>query len=520
MSMTQASNAYFDRVAGQWDSIRAGYFTEAVRDAAIAKAYLRPEMSVADVGSGTGFIAAGLAPLVRKVYVLDGSAAMLDVARKNLAAFTNVEFLPGEAQSLPLPDASVDAAFANMYLHHCPDPLAAIREMVRILKPGGRLVITDMDAHPYTWLKEEMADEWMGFERDALRAWFKQADLVNTIVDCTGQCCSASTQASTVTDEQGRTANISIFLATATRRVKMVGAVRETYSAAATAGTGCGCTSNSTAEAASGAAASASSCCSSESQASASAPAAASSCCSSGAQASASAPAAASSCCSGQAAEPAHESEFGARYYSPDELSAVPPEAGEISLGCGNPIALAALRPGEVVLDIGSGGGMDSFLAAGRVGPSGRVIGVDMTPAMLERATRSAEKAGITNVEFRFGQAESLPTGDATVDVVLSNCVINLTEDKGLVFREAFRVLKPGGRLEVSDVVAAGPMPLEVRQDAGEWAGCVSGALPEREYLDLIEQAGFSAPAVRRSASTDQLAGVQLYSAIVSARKP
>ena len=197
----------------------------------------------------------------------------------------------------------------------------------------------------------------------------------------------------------------------------------------------------------------------------------------------------------------------------------MPPEADAISLGCGNPIAMAGLRPGEVVVDIGSGGGMDSFLAAGRVGPTGRVIGVDMTPAMLERATRAAQKAGIANVEFRFGQAEAMPVADATVDVVLSNCVINLVEDKGQVFGEAFRVLKPGGRLEVSDIVSAGPLPLAARQDAGEWAGCVSGALPEGEYLDLIVQAGFQTPTVRRSPSSGDIAGVPLYSAIVSARK-
>src|SRR5512136_588216 len=138
MSMTTASLAYFERVAEEWDTLRSGYFTEAVRESALAKAYLRPEMVVADVGAGTGFMAAGLAPLVSKVHVLDGSAAMLDVARRNLARAKreNVEFHAADGQSLPLPDGSVDAVFANMYLHHCPDPLAAIREMVRVLRPG------------------------------------------------------------------------------------------------------------------------------------------------------------------------------------------------------------------------------------------------------------------------------------------------------------------------------------------------------------------------------------------------
>ena len=502
MSMTDASSEYFAEVAGLWDAIRSGYFGEAVRQAAIAKAYLRPEMTVADVGAGTGFMAAGLAPLVKKVYVLDGSPAMLDVARHNLASFDNLEFRQAESLALPLADGSVDAAFANMYLHHCPDPLAAIREMVRILKPGGRLVITDMDSHTYAWLKDEMADEWMGFERQALRDWFQAADLVNSIVDCTGESCCAESSSPQISDPQGRQARISFFVATATKRVKMQEAVKEAYTAAAL-GTGGSCCSSDTASASDKAASS--SCCSSDAATS-------SSCCSSS-------PAVASTPCCSKEEVPTQEVVF-TTAYSSEEHAAVPAEADEISLGCGNPIALANMRPGEVVLDIGSGGGMDAFLAAGRVGPTGRVIGVDMTPAMLQRARASAAKAGIRNVEFHFGKAEALPVPDASVDVIISNCVINLCEDKGLVFRQAFRVLKPGGRLEVSDMVSGGGLPLEARQNAGEWAGCISGALPESEYLDLIAQAGFSQVKARRSASGGELAGVPLYSVIASAVKP
>ena len=244
MSMTQASSSYFEQVARQWDTLRSGYFTEAVRTAAIEKAYLRPEMVVADIGAGTGFISAGLAPLVQKVIAIDGSPAMLEVARKNLAPFNNVEYQVGEGLAIPLPDGSVDAAFANMYLHHCPDPLAAIAEMVRIIKPGGRLVITDMDTHPYAWLKDEMADEWMGFERDQVRAWFKAVDLVNVIVDCTGESCCAESRNPELKDAQGRSASISIFVATGTRRLRMQSAVKEAYSAAAQSkplAEGCGC---------------------------------------------------------------------------------------------------------------------------------------------------------------------------------------------------------------------------------------------------------------------------------------
>lgn len=158
MSMTQASSEYFQQVAGSWDQISAGYFGKAVRDTAIGKAYLRPETVLADVGAGTGFVAAGLAPLVKRVYVVDGSAAMLEVAKKNLSQFDNVEYHEADGASLPFPEESLDAVFANMYLHHTTDPLAAIREMIRVLRPGGRLVITDMDEHSYAWLKDEMAD--------------------------------------------------------------------------------------------------------------------------------------------------------------------------------------------------------------------------------------------------------------------------------------------------------------------------------------------------------------------------
>jgi arsenite methyltransferase len=162
---------------------------------------------------------------------------------------------------------------------------------------------------------------------------------------------------------------------------------------------------------------------------------------------------------------------------------------------------------------------LDAFLAAKKVGATGKVIGVDMTPAMLERARNSAQKAGLSNVEFRRGQAEALPVDDRSVDVVISNCVINLCEDKGVVFREIGRILRSGGRLEISDVVTDGSFPVDYRSDPQNWGSCIYGALPEKEYTDLVAQAGFGEIRVRRSTDAALIGGVKVYSAIVSARK-
>ncbi|WP_243384779.1 arsenite methyltransferase [Geothrix alkalitolerans] len=197
-----------------------------------------------------------------------------------------------------------------------------------------------------------------------------------------------------------------------------------------------------------------------------------------------------SSCCG--SARPDASLEVG---YDPKDLAAVP-EGANLGLGCGNPVALADLKPGETVLDLGSGAGFDAFLAAPRVGPEGRVIGVDMTPEMIERATALARKHGYGNVEFRRGDIEALPVDDASVDVILSNCVVNLAPDKAKVFREAFRVLKPGGRLHVSDLVLARPLPEALLQDLDAYAACVSGAMLKGDYLAAIRTAGFEGVSV------------------------
>lgn len=482
MTTTNPSATYFEKVANQWDNLRTGYFTEAVRESAIAKAYLHPEMTVADVGAGTGFVSAGLAPLVKKVHVLDGSAAMLEIARKNLSQFDNLEFHPADGLALPLPDASQDAVFANMYLHHCPNPLAAIREMVRILRPGGRLVLTDMDAHTNEWLKTEMSDVWLGFEREQVRDWYEQAGLVNVILDCTGQSCQAGCQSSA-----GEHADISIFVAAGTKLIAARDSVQASYAARAVGGEGCGCDSN---------------CCAPDT-----APREESGCCDSG-------------CCTPNmiSLDEIGSVKWDGGYTTADKAD-VPVESADFSLGCGNPLAMASLKAGETVLDIGSGGGLDAFIAAKRVGKTGQVIGVDMTPAMLERARLAAEKGGYTNVDFRQGYAEKMPVADGTVDVIVSNCVINLTEDKAKVFGEAYRVLKPGGRLEVNDMVFGGAILPAARTSATGWAECISGALPENEYVDLVKQAGFQDVTVRRSTSAGASGGVPVYSVQVSAKK-
>jgi SAM-dependent methyltransferase len=176
--------------------------------------------------------------------------------------------------------------------------------------------------------------------------------------------------------------------------------------------------------------------------------------------------------------------------YSDEDLAASP-EGANLGLGCGNPVAIASLAPGETVLDLGAGPGFDCFLAARRVGETGKVIGVDMTPEMLTRARETALKGNIRNVEFRLGEIEHLPVADNSVDVILSNCVINLSPDKPQVFHEAFRVLKHGGRLMISDTVLLKPLPEFLQQSVAAYVGCVSGAMRKQEYIDTVEAAGF-----------------------------
>lgn len=207
-------------------------------------------------------------------------------------------------------------------------------------------------------------------------------------------------------------------------------------------------------------------------------------------------------CCGGASA---HADEVGRKIgYSETDLASVP-DGANLGVGCGNPTAIDALSEGEVVVDLGSGAGMDAFIAARQVGPSGRVIGIDMTDAMLTKARENARKGGYTNVEFRKGTIEELPLEDESVDVILSNCVINLSPEKHKVYGEAYRVLKPGGRVMVSDLVLERPLPEEIQDSVQAYVGCIGGASLRSEYLKTIERAGFSEVRIQSEASFAQV---------------
>jgi len=229
-------------------------------------------------------------------------------------------------------------------------------------------------------------------------------------------------------------------------------------------------------------------------------------------------------CCS----SPVTATDATRRGYSAAEAHAVP-EGSDMGLGCGNPLAIASIQTGETVLDLGSGGGFDAFLASPRVGPTGRVIGVDMTPEMIFKARANASKGGFQNVQFRLGEIEHLPVADHTVDVIISNCVINLSPDKSQVFREAWRVLRPGGRLAISDVVATAVMPEALRKDLAAYTGCVAGAALADDVQEMLVQAGFIRIRIQPKDSSREFirewmpgssASDYVVSAIIEAEKP
>lgn len=219
-----------------------------------------------------------------------------------------------------------------------------------------------------------------------------------------------------------------------------------------------------------------------------------------------------SSCCFA----PEEQTAFGSSLYGIDELSDLPEAAAAASLGCGNPTAVAELHPGEVVLDLGSGGGIDVILSARRVGPSGKAYGLDMTDEMLELARQNAAEVGVSNVQFLKGEIEDIPLPEASVDVIISNCVINLSPDKAAVIGEAARVLRPGGRFAVSDVIADPDMDAATKQDMQEWTGCIAGALTRDDYAKLLQDGGF----VDVEITDTHRVHPHAASAIIRARRP
>jgi arsenite methyltransferase len=227
-----------------------------------------------------------------------------------------------------------------------------------------------------------------------------------------------------------------------------------------------------------------------------------------------------SSCCGSPSDVTAEDISLGLGYSSEDVIGV--PEGANMGLGCGNPQAIASLHPGETVLDLGSGGGFDCFLAARAVGVKGQVIGVDMTPEMITKSRRNAEKAGLGNIDFRLGELENLPVADGIVDVIISNCVINLSPEKEKVFREAFRVLKPGGRLAVSDVVAATELPEDLKKDMTFLTGCIAGASSVQELEAILHRTGFEKIQIKPNAESktfirDWMPGSKIEDYVVSA---
>lgn len=441
-----SSQQYFDEVATQWDAMRSEFFSHKVRAKALAKAAVKQGEQAADIGAGSGFMSEALLEKGLSVFAVDQSQEMIRILEKKFGQYPNFSARLGEAEKLPLPANHVDYVFANMYLHHVEDPPTAIREMVRILKPGGTLIITDLDNHDFEFLMKEQHDRWMGFKREDMAGWFQNAGLRNVIVDCLDEKCCSSSQTGT------RRAEISIFVATGTKWRKdsqktsrerepehLKNFMKQKYGKIAIASNcGCGCDTSDKSQ--------------------------------------------------DGLTEKAAYSQIGGYVREAD-----------LGLGCGIPTLQAQIKRGDTVVDLGAGAGLDVFAARALTGNTSKVIGIDFTEEMVQKARANNRKLGYENVEFHSGDIEDLPLPDVIADVVISNCALNLVPDKVKAFREIWRILKPGGHFCISDMVTRGELPAAIRRSAELYAGCIAGALPEKNYLKIIHQAGFRSVEIHQS---------------------
>jgi len=397
--------------------------------------------TVGIIGSSTGSMPLFIAPRARKVIGIDLSKESLRFAerRTKQLGVTNIEYKKGDAESLPLEDRSVDVVLSDCVINLVPDKQVAFNEIHRILKEGGILVIADpVRKKPLKETSDELLTGCIAgtVAKEDYTRMLGKAGFGNIIIsDITELARKIWPDHEEKFDKYG----LDYVIVKASKLAKAVKSadeirekVRERYGEIAKGKTGCG-----------------------------------------------------ASC--GPTKIKDYTKKIG---YEEEDLSSVP-EGANLGLGCGNPIALASLRKGEVVLDLGAGAGFDAFLAARAVGEKGKVVGVDMTPEMVKKAMENARKGGYQNVEFRLGGIETLPVADNSVDVVISNCVINLSADKDRVFREAYRVLKRGGRLMVSDIVLEKPLPDEIKGDIETYIGCIAGASLQKDYINSIKKAGF-----------------------------
>jgi len=401
--------------------------------------------TVGIIGSSTGSMPLFMAPYTKRVIGIDFSEESLSFARERTKelGIKNIEYKKGDAEALPLKDESVDVVLSDCVINLVPDKVKAFKEIHRILKTGGNVVIADpIREKPLQKTSDELLTGCIAgtVTEGDYRNMLREAGFDNVeITDITDLARSVFAQHEEKFDKYGLT--YVIIKASKKERLNKTNddikkTVRQHYSQIAKQ-SNTGCISQKT-------------------------------------------------CCGSSNIENLSR-KIG---YNKEDLHSVP-EGANLGLGCGNPVALTNLKEGDIVLDLGSGAGFDSFLAANKVGKKGRVIGVDMTPEMIEKARENIRKGNYENVEFRLGEIEYLPVADNSVDVVISNCVINLSTDKERVFKEAYRVLKPGGRLMISDIVLLKELPDFIKNSIEAYIGCISGAVMKDEYIETIKAAGF-----------------------------